>query len=255
MENGYQTQPLLNLKLLPVIFVVSQLVLISLLAFFVSGFSQADEMINTPSHGLTARITNISDAIPEDYSGWSNMIEWSLFNAILGNSENKSVPKNTTLSSIRDGTIKTHHFEKYAINYARMIVDVPELAESYEVFLEYPDNKGAIGIAEPNNPDVAKPYSILCVEKSEIVYTDFNCRESPNYSTRQEIVSKTLGYFDFSDFSTSFKDDLSAIYISPINHSVDGGAKYVQEVKKAISSLGISPDIFSYHVIDNSTNT
>ena len=256
MENAYQGQPQLQFKPLPIIFAVIQIIVISVVALSITNLTKADEIINTPEQGFVAKITNISDAIPEEYSGWADIIEWSLLNTIIENSENYSVPKDATISSIRNGSIKTVHFIDYATHYVRMIVDVPELAESYEVFLEYPSNKDAAGIAEPNNPDVAKPYSILCVEPADAIYPDSNCKNSSSYSTRNMIVRNTLGYFDFNGFDVSFSDDgSSTINISPSSSSVNNASTYIQETKNAVSSLGISPELFTYRIIDNSAGT
>lgn len=251
MEDEYRGQLRFGLTL--IIFWIIQVVLVSLLGMFISKFFQTDEVISTPRQGLMAQINGISEVIPEDYSGWSRMTEWALFNAILENNEGQGFFKNATSSYIREGTVRTQRFGNGA-NYARMVVDVPGLLESYEIFLQYFNNDDLIDIIDYDNPKIAAPCSILCLEKSEIIYPDFNCRESANSSTRQEIVFRTLDYFEFKNFVTSFKDgDWSTIYISPVDGKVSNNIKqsYIQEVKDAIDSLGISPDIFSYQVIDN----
>ncbi len=252
MEDNNQAQSF-RLQPLTAIFVLFQIVLVLLLVFSIPKIFQNDQIKDTPTEGLSAKITNASDAIPENYSEWTKMLEWALLDTISENAGNKKLFGSQASAKIRDDSIKTQYFKKSGTNYIRAIIDIPEYEQSYEVFLTYPDNPDAVKMVEYSNPDIAKPYSILCVkEKSDIIYPDFDCQESSDYFNRQRIVAKLIGDFDFEYFSAYFdSDDKSKIIISPsvtYNNSEAVKAKYIEEVKNAISSLGINPNDYKYHV-------
>lgn len=254
MDN--QNQSPIHLNPLFIIFLIIQIIFVVLFFLSISKFSQNDEFDNSPYQGPTMEIESISTVIPEDYTEWASLVEWALFNTAISNTEGQNISKTSAVAYIRDGTVKTQYFEKQGINYMSAIVDIPELMQSYEIFLEYPNNKHTIGIVEYDNPDVIKPYSVLCLdEASEIIYTNFDCQESPVYTSRQEIVSKMLDYFEFDNFTPiySFDNGSNDIEISPYTfEELDSSTKesYIQQVKDAIASLGISPDIFTYRVMN-----
>ncbi len=253
MENYSQEQFKPRVKLSTIIFLGIQAIVIILAIISIAKFFHTDEIKNSPSQGPSAKIINATNAIPEDYSGWTEIIEWALLDTILDNTKSDTVSKSQASAYFRDNSIKTQHFEKYKTNYVRAIIDIPDLKQSYEIILEYPDNKDAINAVEYSSTDVAKPYSILCLdENSEKIYQDFACHESPEYFTRQKIVSNTLKYFQFDGFSAYLNtksQDLVIIQVSAIYENDDVmKAKCTKEVKDAIESLGISPDIFTYYI-------
>ena len=178
-------RPHLRFGLTPIVFVFIQIILIALLVFSITSFSRVDKIVNTPEQGLKAEIVNISDAIPEEYSGWYSMLEWVLLNTILGNKKDQNISKDATLSYIREGTIKKRYFEERGINYVRMIVDVPELKESYEMILEYSNDKETVNMVDFDDPMIIKPYSIFCVKEEEMIYPDFGCRDSADLTNRE----------------------------------------------------------------------
>ncbi len=253
MENYDQEQSRPRVKLSTIIFLGIHVVLIILIVLSVSRFSQDDEVENAPGQDLSAKIINATDAIPADYSGWTETIEWELLNTILRNVDDNALDKNKASAHLRDGSIKTQRFEDYGVNYVRAIVDIPDIEQSYEIFLEYPDNKDAISAVEYGESEVAKPYSILCLDdNSEKIYPNFECHESSDYYTRQEIVANTLGYFYFDYFSAYLDPNKQdTIIISPsVTYDNDDAtkAKYIEEVRTAVETLGISPDSFTYYV-------
>lgn len=256
MENENQNQFPFRIRLNPLLatFFVIQIIFIVLLILSISRFSQTNNFSNSPNQGPTAKIENVSAVIPEDHAEWANLVEWALFNDALKNNTDQNISKTSTVAYIREGSVNTQYFESQGINYVNAIVDIPELAQSYEIFLEYPNSKNAIDAVEYSSADVMRPYSILCLnEASEIIYADFDCQEPPVYASRQRIVSNVLGYFEFEHFSPSysFEQGSNKIDIYPYSFDIDDDtrASYVQQTKDAIASLGISPDLFTYYVI------
>ena len=182
------------------------------------------------------------------------MIEWALLNSIAENNEDDKLFEDQASVQLRENSIKTQYFKKSGTNYVRAIVDIPEYKQSYEVFLMYPDNPNAVKMVEYSNPDIVKPYSILCLQdEADIIYLDFDCQDSPDYFNRQRIASKMIGDFDFNYYSAYFDpDDENKIIINPSvthNNSEDTKSKYIEEVKAAIGSLGIPSDSFKYYVL------
>ncbi len=253
MENYSQEQFKPRVKLSTIIFLGIQAIVIILAIISIAKFFHTDEIKNSPSQGPSAKIINATDAIPEDYSGWTEIIEWALLDTILDSTKGDTVSKSQASAYFRDGSIKTQYFEKYDVYYVRAIIDVPELEQSYEVFLEYPSNKDAVNLVEYDSSDVAKPYSILCLdENSEKIYPNFDCHESADYSSRQKIVSSMLNYFYFDYFSPYLNPNgAGTVIISPsVTYDNDDQTKatYIEEARDAIKSLGISPDTFTYYV-------
>ncbi len=253
MENYNQEQSKPRVKLSTLIFLGIQIILIILAILSISKFSSTDKIENAPGQDLSAKIINATDAIPADYSGWTEIIEWALLGAISENIESDTVSRSQASAYFRDGSIKTQRFETRKTNYVRAIVDIPELEQSYEIFLEYPDNKEAINAVEYSESNVAKPYSILCLDdNSEKIYLDFDCHESSAYNTRQNILSNTLNYFRFDNFSAylNTKGPGTIIIYVPAIYKNDETmkTKCIEEVKSTIESLGISSDLFTYYV-------
>ncbi len=254
MENYSQDQPKPRVKLSTIIFLGAQAVIIILAIVSIVKFSDTDKIENAPGQiDLSAKIINATDAIPEDYSGWTEIIEWALLDTILDNIESNTVSKSQASAYFRDGSIVTQRFEKHKTNYVRAIVDIPELEQSYEIFLEYPDNKDAVNAVEYSEPNIAKPYSILCLdENSEKIYPNFDCHESSEYDTRQNIISNVLNYFQFDNFSAYLNTKgpgTIIIYVSAIYENDETmKTKCIEEVKTTIESLGISSNLFTYYV-------
>ncbi len=254
MDNYNQTQVNPKLSPLSAVFIIFQIILVLLLVFSIPKILQNDEIKDTPSEGLSATITNASDAIPEEYSDWARMVEWALLDTISENAGEKRLFESRASVNLRKDSIKTQYFEKSDTNYVRAIADIPEYKQSYEVFLMYPSNLSAVNMVEYSNPDVAKPYSILCIkDKTDIIYPDFDCQDSSIYLTRQKIVDKMIDNFDFDYFSAYFDpNDSNRMIISPsvtYNNSEAVKTKYIEETKAAIDSLGIPSNNFTYYVL------
>lgn len=252
MEESGQTQFNFRLKPLPAMFLIIQIILLILLIISVPKLFQDEKIADTPAEGLSVKMVNASDVIPEDYSGWTKMVEWALFDTVSNNAGDKKFSKDVSVF-IREGSVRSREFEQAGINYVRAIIDVPEIEQSYEFFLKYPNNPEAVNAVEYGNPSAAKPYSILCIEdKKDIIYPDFDCKDSPEYFNRQKIVSGMLGYFFFDYFSPylSFDGDNTVIISPSVTYDNDEATKtkYIEEVKAAIESLGVSPDDFRYYV-------
>lgn len=252
MEEGQnQTGYKIHLNTPTATFIVIQIIFTVFLAISIPKLFQSDQITDDdPSRIPVATISNFTSVMPEDYSGDVKLIEATLFQLILRNSPGRDVSKSADVI-IREDSIKTVYFEYQNLNYLSAIVDIPELEQSYWFYSEYSSEK-------PNQYiDYSKFYRIFCLEDpQEIIYTDFNCQDDFGLNGRYELVSNLITYFEFSDFAPiySYKRDFNKIEISPYSfNELTNNTKdlYVQQVKDAIGSLGISPDIFTYRVMDS----
>ncbi len=170
-------------------------------------------------------------------------ISHSLTKTIESNNSNLNVSNSDVI--VRDGTITIKQFEKQQFNALSFIVDIPNLEQSYQVYYKYPANLN-INIAYYDNPR-----AILCIDDpSQIIFPTFQCSSDYPPDTRLKIVKDYLSFFEFDVFSTSIdKDNPHQINLKGFHRAIDHlDDSHIAQVKNAISSLGISPDLFTYHI-------
>ena len=244
-QNKYMTQP--NIPV--IIFIVAQIIFIVLLAISMPKLFQSDEINDEdPSRIPVATIDNFTSSVPEGYSGNARLIEETLFQLILRNSPNKDISKSIS-TVIREGSVKTVYFDEQNLNFLSAIIDVPDLEQSYWLYNEYSGDKNNQYI------DYSKSYRLFCLEESqEILYSNFDCKDDFGIAGRYELISDLIKYFDFNDFSPSYSSEqkTNEIKIYPHDFNIDDAIKesYIQQTKGAIDSIGISPNLFTYHVVN-----
>lgn len=232
-----------------VVFVIAQIILFIFLAISLPKLFQSDEITDEdPSRIPMATIDNYNSAIPENYSGNEELIEKTLFQLILRNSPDKDISKSVK-ATVRENSAKTVHFEEQNIDYYSAIIDIPELEQSYWLYSEYSSSKNNKYI------DYSKSYRFFCLDDSqEILYPTFDCKDDFGVNGKYELVSDLVQFFDFNNFSPSYSSERnnSEIKLYPHNYDIDVATKdsYIQQTRDAISSLGVSPDLFTYYVVD-----
>lgn len=158
----------------------------------------------------------------------------------LGNAEEFS-------ASVREGTVVKKEFDKNPpIKYMSFVVDVPVIRQSYKFYYEYED------VEEPdmwgNN---IMDLFVTCVSDEEAIY-EFECDNSEGGNRRARLVKSNLQYLDNEDFYAYIDEgDLSRIKIvsRSYEHSPEQDAKYVEEVKEFVESLGIPVELFEYYIV------
>ena len=166
-------------------------------------------------------------------------IQKKLFKIVSENTSSIDVDK--IEATIRNDETHAQDFNGKS-KYINMIVDISSLKQSYEVFF----SSNAI-----IDPDVST--FVLCLdEHSEVVYKDFKCKTTDNAAIREKIVTSYLKYFKFEYFSAYISaDDPETIIISPsitYDNDEETKAKYIDEVKSSIESLGLPSDTHKYYV-------
>ena len=158
-------------------------------------------------------------------------------------SENTPTVNSTKIAAaIHNDVVNAHSFSEHT-KYVNMIIDIPELEQSYEVF--YSTNAVI-------DPDVST--IVLCPDESkELTYPNFKCKSSDDkmYS-RDQILAAYLKYFNSDKFSAYVSpDNPKQIIISPsitYNNDDKTKAKYINDVKDFIKSIGLAPGKYKYYV-------
>lgn len=251
MEEGQnQSDYKIRLNMPATIFIVIQIIFIIFLIISISGLYKPDEITDDdPDRIPVATIDNFASVVSENYPENVKLIEATLFDLILRNSPGEDISTSVN-ATIRENSIKTVYFEKQNLNYFSAIVDIPEIEQSYWFYSEYSSE-------EPNQYiDYSKFYRIFCLEDSqEILYPDFNCQDDFGLNGRYELVSNLISYFEFNDFAPiyTYERGFNQIEISPYTFdelAASTKEAYIRQVKDAIDSLGIPPDIFTYNVMN-----
>ena len=227
---------------LVVAFAVIQLIFIIVLIIIISNLNKDTYVpANVP-------ISSLEDDLAEIPENSVEVIESMLYDSIASNGGALESISNSD-AQIRENTMADIYFEDIDMHYISFIVDIPSIRQSYQVFNEWSDNR--------TNPNYLTNMAtmIMCLPKEQIIYADHDCKDRFNHNGQKILASKFIDHFDFEYFTPYFKEgDLSTIYINPINYNITEAVKqsYTQKTKDAIFSLGITPDLFEYHVLEQS---
>lgn len=246
MENSTNSKninyPLLILILFQLVFIITTIISVAPLL-------NKDDKIAAGDYAEqpSVTITNLAQAIPSFPSKNVEELQHLLLNIIQVNDPNINLAN--TKAEIRNGGVLEHYFSLPNLNYVSALIDIPKISQSYQLFLQFSDDEHNKNL-DPNGSII-----FLCITNpTNIVYSDFNCTDIYNQTTRNAIVEKYLNYFEFDGFAPiyHFENGSNNIEISPYSFSElndDTKETYIQQVKDAITSLGISPDIFTYTVM------
>ena len=174
----------------------------------------------------------------------ATVVQLELANTVSLNSPTFSIYEK---AQIRKESVTNYYFKKQNLKLASIIVDLPWLEQSYQIFFEYSDG--------PNNSYLSPSdsVSIICLnEYLESIYPDFNCRDYAGSSGYTYLLSKYAPFFDFDYFSARANPkNPNTIYITPTMEKIseEQEKSFIEQMRAAVQSLGISPDLFNYHVI------
>ena len=225
------------------IFIVVQLIFFIVIGvIIVNVVNQNDEITNYEDQpkvtveGLSANNLSLREDIIDDIShSITSMIEQNTTN----------LDYHTSKAIVREDSITKKEFTQRGFTALSLIVDIPSLEQSYQVYYKYPDNAA-------NDRTTENPSAVLCLEnETQIIYPDFKCRSSYPEDIRQRIATDYIRFMEFDDFSITLDDnDPTQININPINDVSEGiNESYVSQVKASIQALGVSPDLFKYHIV------
>lgn len=228
-----------------VIFIVLQLMFVVAIVFSIVQIGDNSGMI-LDDVGFTeddpqVKIDGIMAAVPGLTEEDAKVIQQKLFEVMSEN--NTELNTRETKAEIREGTVSDQYFEDLESGLLTMVVDVPELEQSYRILYEDPS-----GIL-----DLDERAFVICLDKEEEVrYSNFHCKSSDSRITRRDVVTEYLPYFSFDGFTASVANDSNQIVISPFNEGLANKTKseYVDLVKEKVRSLGASPNAFEYSLVE-----
>ena len=239
MENNNRT---INYPLL--LFVLFQLVFIIFAVVSIKNMIK-DDRINPDdiSRQPSISIENLTSKIPDLKSSSVVSIEHELLRIVKNNLTD--VNFSNIKATIREGSAHANFFETENISEINFIVDLPDLKQTYRIFHEYSsDSKNEY--LDPNGSIIA-----LCVtESSEIIYEDFACVDLYSQKTRNLIVQKYLAFYDSDYFYAEVVgSNYDKINIGLFRREETDGKTYIEEAKAMVRSLGNSPDLFTYTIV------
>lgn len=181
-----------------------------------------------------------------------DVIQSAVYDAVENNGGTLFGVKKSGDAEIRTGTLINTYFEDINMHYINFVVDVPSIEQSYQVFHEWSDD--ATNMYFMTNMATM----VMCPVESQVIYPNFDCQDEYNHRGQFIVASVFIKYFSFSHFNVSSSVNPPLIAIStgsldPIGKET--GEIYIQEVKDAISSLGISPNLFEYYIMKPSDYT
>lgn len=187
--------------------------------------------------GLPSSNVDIPSSYIEDLSH-------SLTDTVLLNTPNLSLPNSTAI--VRDGSITVKNFDQQQFNALSFIVDLPDLEQSYQLYYKYP-----VDIDATTTPYFNNPRAILCLDDSaDQIYPNFDCRTTYPDDTRPRIVADYFNFLTFNNFTATIdQQNPLQINITPMSDVSDPILdSYLAKVKSTISSLGVSPTLFTYRI-------
>ena len=174
--------------------------------------------------------------------GQLETIKKELFRLVEVNTENAASFKNPT-AKIREDAIYRESFSSKNIEYLSFIVDIPDLEQSYQVFHEWStikDNPNAL----PNESVI-----VLCLEDSQKIYENFDCKDIYGQRTRTPRLFRYLAWHNFDGLFISYPDSTQQnIAVNVLGEKDDDEVAHIQEVKDYITTLGLNPEGPSYRV-------
>lgn len=242
MENGHNEN---KIKINPIVavFIIFQIIFILAIVISAPKLFQDNE-IGAGDYDKQPKVT-IQDlkTVLSGHPEKADAIERSLLDIIQNNTNDVNLK--SSVATMRD--LKEIYFDHENLHHLSFIADIPDLSQSYQIFYEYSDDE--------NNPYLSQNDTIipLCLSEYETkLYPEFVCKDLYEQTTRNAIVAKYLSYFNFDYFSAYIDlSDIFEIVINPISDNVSDveSSSYINTIKDNISSLGISAEIFNYHIV------
>ncbi|MBO7718474.1 hypothetical protein J6S37_03215 [Candidatus Saccharibacteria bacterium] len=166
-------------------------------------------------------------------------IEKALYQKIVQSSTN--LDKVKTTAEVRENTFKTHYSNDTESSFLSMVVDLPNLEQSYQIIYEYPKV-----LFDPDSLAL-----VLCLDEyNEKKYPSHECSSKYDDKDRNLYASAYIEQSTFNDFNVVSYDDDKALRINPnkadFTESEEKG--YIDEVKEKLETFGVSPNRFRIEV-------
>ena len=191
-------------------------------------------------------IEDLASELPEKPDNFVSNLERELAKTIELNTDNFDMTN--TKAEVRQNTLKIQRFNRLEGYFFSVVVDIPNLQQSYQIYNFYPASNSLPNSTPPNS------LYVLCLdENTEKIYSNFNCKDNYPSETRRNIVASYLKYFDYDDISMTVDNvNPSVINITPKKYNINDSERkaFVEKTKEAVESLGVSSSIFEYHILE-----
>lgn len=202
--------------------------------------------------GLQQEIEGLPEKRKED-------IEYYIYKAVASVKGESEIQNTGVL--IRENSLINTYYKDFDIHYINFIADVPEAEQSYQVLLEWSE--------DPENKYISPSYSavVLCLDKSQLIYGDFDCDHQNDYFRNTEVMNMLYrhGYAlpskpslkmrtESYPSSPDFKVKINYVYCESqcdcLAVSTDKQAEGVKVFEDFVKSLGFRPEDIP-HYFDN----
>ncbi len=146
---------------------------------------------------------------------------------------------------IRQNSVHYAYIYDLQIYFLNFIVDLEDLGQSYRIVYRWADEYPNKSV--PTN----EPAMAFCLHKDELIYENFNCKDSYNNYGESLVVYDLLRYKDFSNFTVGLSGDIYKgealnIHINTISNEESFVSSAISEVSEYLSSLGFNLNDFEY---------
>lgn len=176
-----------------------------------------------------------------------SVIESVLYDEILFNSVGNIYNGG---AKIRDGSAYNVYINELNIYVLNFIVDIEDLEQSYRVVYRWTDKYPNENIPQ-NVPGLA-----FCLDKDELIYGDFGCKDGYNGHGADTVVYDLLKNKTFTNAVLSLSGDvyngeplMINIYVDSDDDSVRADA--TEEISSYLDSVGFDLEDFDYEISTN----
>jgi hypothetical protein len=215
-------------------------------------------MTSCQKHGDSGsvRIKNLSRNLPKSNDDTTDFIGYALYQIVHANNKNIKSADEISGAIVRQNSTKQISYDdSTGIYQYSLIVDIEPLRQSYKITYATADDMAVLNKTYSNNLALAS-----CLDKSELIYGDFNCKDplsDQQDTTPDPAIAKYLPYNDYGEFEItdwSRADNgqirLNIIAIAPRDQdsiSQDLLNQYKSEITNWIKSHNLSPDNYIYN--------
>ena len=222
-------------------FILVQLLLIIVIGVVVANVVKSDNVTFDSAAKPVARVSGLPAFFTDEDA---TTVGSTLHSLMMLNDDEKAFSNRDTDTFVDKDSENSFHFKDKGFTLYSAILEAPSIGQSYKLFYGYPDD---------GNESFQQFTELICVEAPVA-----SCASSSN-AAEAEFAREFIRYLNFDRFTVFFrKEDPYEIVIStiaPFNGDKNAEMAYIDEVKSAISAMGFSSDVFSYHVLMPEENT
>ena len=215
-----------------IVCIVIQLLVFAVIGTIVANLFTSDNVTFNPTAKPIAHVLGLPSSFTNERLF---TISSTIYPLMLQNSEKKTLSNDDIDVRVKDNSETSYHFEDKGFILYSAIIEAANLDQSYRLFYGYSDD---------SNQSFQEFIDFICIKAP---VASCNSTDTSEYNIAQEF----LPLYHFDQFTVSFEQNsLKKINITPIYDidDEDTKASCITEVKTALQSLGLSPELYDYHV-------